>query len=141
MGYSTKKFLITVLGILAFIPLIWLMPGVNDSLPNQVGTVMGVGQLAIFCAAAGSFKPWQFGSFLCGLILILLGVGFYVVMGNFEESAKAAEHAGRFSVKDVKFWTEGVPLWQYTVPVFSIGIGINIISSFISSTPPAQSDD
>lgn len=138
MNYGSQKFLTIIVGTLLLIPLIFMMPGVNDSLPNRVGVIMGIGQLAIFCAAASTFKPWELGTFLCGMVLILAGIAFYVLVGGFDETARLAHAAGRLSAKEVRFWTDGIELWKYTVPVISMCIGINIVSSFISATPPDE---
>lgn len=138
MSHSIRKFLAIFFGTLLLIPLILMMPGVNDSLPNRLGVIMGIGQLAIFCAAASNYKPWELGAFLCGMPLILAGIGFYVLIGGFGENAKLAHAAGRLTEKGVVFWTEGIELWKYTVPVISMCIGINIVSSFISASPPDE---
>lgn len=97
---------------------------------------MGIGPLAIFAGAASSFKSWQMPAFFCGLALIMLGIGFFVLQGGFGSLAKVAETTRHFSQEEVKFWTYGMELWIYTVPVISIGLGVNVISAYISSEPP-----
>lgn len=133
---SNRKFLAVFFGTLILIPLLFVLPGVYDSMPNRLGVLFGIAPLAIFASVACSFKAWEIPSFFCGLILILFGIGFFVLQGGFGSAAKVAEATGRFSKTDVKFWTDGIELWVYTIPAISIGIGINVISAFISSERP-----
>ncbi|MET3115839.1 hypothetical protein AAKU64_000042 [Undibacterium sp. GrIS 1.8] len=137
MEHSSKKFWIVTLGTLALIPLILMMPGVYDSMPTRVGIMMGIGPLALLAGGASSVSSWQKSSFFCGLALIMLGIGFFALQGGFATIAKIAETNGRFSKEDVKFWSEGIELWIYSVPVISIGIGINVVSAYISSERPS----
>jgi len=136
MDHNNRKTLVVALGTLILIPVILLLPGVYDSMPNRLGVIMGIGPLAIVAAVASSYRSWQAPTFFCGLTMIMLGIGFFVLQGGFGSLAKVAETTHRFSKEDVRFWTQGIELWIYTIPAISIGLGVNVVSAYISSEPP-----
>lgn len=137
MDTSFRKQLVVLLGTLAIL-LLLLLPNVRATFANRYGMTMGVIPLAILLSFAASHKPWQTSSFICGVAMIMLGIGFFTLMGQLPVIAKLAEQAGRISKDTVKDWTEGVDLWIYSLPVVSMAIGVNLISSYISSEPPTS---
>lgn len=136
MDHSNRKSLTVLFGTLS-ISLVLIFPGVPASFPNIIGVIMGLVPLALFAALASSCKPWQMSSFFCGLALVMLGIGFFVLLGELGSIAKMAEIAKRFSKEDVNYWTGGMDLWIYSFPVISMTLGVNVISTYISSEPPA----
>ncbi|MBA5685727.1 hypothetical protein [Rugamonas apoptosis] len=105
-------------------------------MPNRIGVGMGIFQLAILGSLASNYKSWQVGSFCCGLLLILLGVAFFALDGTLQALASTAPSVGHVSNRQMKFWTEGASIWVNIFPAISIAIGVNLVSSFISSEAP-----
>jgi hypothetical protein len=138
MGHSNRKFLVVLIGTLLLIPFILMLPGVEDSMPNRIGLIMGIIPLAIFAGGASAYKPWQAPAFFCGIALIFLGIGLFVLQGATVDLAEAAQAKGRFSAGDFRFWTTGAALWVYSVPVISMALGVNVISAYISAEAPAE---
>lgn len=140
IDYSTKRIVAIIAATILLIIFPFYIPGITDSLPNRVGVISGIGSIGMGCAFASNYKPWQLGTFISGLFLLLVGIGFYITMVSFSEAATAARNAGKFTADDVIFWTYGIDLWKYTIPVIGIAMGVNIISSFINATPPSKND-
>lgn len=138
MDHSTRKFFVVLIGTLLLIPLILMLPGVEDSMPNRIGVGMGIIPLAIFAGAASSYKPWQAPAFFCGIALIFLGIGLFVLQGTSVDMAKVAQAKGTLSAEEFRFWTIGAGLWVYSVPVISMALGVNVISAYISAEAPAE---
>ncbi|MFL6676187.1 MAG: hypothetical protein ACJ8LG_23195 [Massilia sp.] len=133
-----RKPILVLLGAALLSAMIVISPGYTDSMPNRLGLGMGCLPLAIFCASATTYKPWEFGTFFCGIILVIVGIGCFIVEDAFGEFARAGQAARKFSKSDVHFWTYGIEMWKFVLPAISMGIGLNLISTFISSERPVE---
>jgi predicted small integral membrane protein len=138
MFLDWKKPLTVLLGVVLLSTLVVFAPDGADSVPNRFGLIMGCIPVAMFATAAATYKPWEFGAFFCGVMLIGVAIGCYVLQDALGELAAVAAAAKKFSQADTHFWTYGSNLWKFAFPTIGLGIGINIISSFISSSPPVD---
>lgn len=138
---DNMKFFLVLLSVLALIPLLFLVPGVYNTLPNRYGVILGIGPMAIFMASAVTCKPSEFMFFVSGLLLITLGVMFFATGEAIVSMAKAAYEAKRLNDTELRFMTDGMSLWLYSLPVISVGVGINLVSSYLSTSHSASRED
>lgn len=122
-----KKFFTVVVGTLLTIPLLWLSPGFVDSMVNRSGLIMGMIPLSILLGYAATCKAADLGMFVSGFLSIILGVAFYVLMDSY--GSIAAQQAADV---DKRFWSDGKNTWIFFFPVLCLGLGINLISAYIT---------
>ena len=101
------KFISVLFSVLALIPLLFLVPGVYDTLPNRYGVILGIAPMAICLAFTVTCKPSDFMFFVSGLLLILLGVMFFATGENLVSMAKVAHEAKQLNDSELKFMTDG----------------------------------
>lgn len=130
---DNKKFFAVLLGTLALIPLLFMMPGVNDTMANRYGVILGIGPMAMFLAYSTTCKPSDLMFFFSALFLITLGIMFFATGDAIVSMAKIAHEAKRLNENELKFMTDGMSLWLYSLPAVSIGIGVNMVSSFLTA--------
>ena len=94
---------------------------------NRNGLIMGIIPLAILLGFAASCKPSSWMTFLSGVLTIILGVGFYLLMDAFGTVANSQQGQQAKS-----FWTLGQHTWMYFFPILCLGLGINLMSAYIT---------
>ena len=87
--------------------MLFLVPGVYDTLPNRYGVILGIAPMAICLAFTVTCKPSDFMFFVSGLLLILLGVMFFATGENLVSMAKVAHEAKQLNDSELKFMTDG----------------------------------
>ncbi len=119
--------------ILCLSLLICMFPGVHNNLSNSYGIIFGMGSLAILLPLPSLFKPWSFLFFLSGMFLIINGILFFATGNLFVDIAQKFFTVKKIDELTLKEMTMGMSLWIYFIPVVSIGVGINIISLYLST--------
>jgi hypothetical protein len=110
-----------------------MFPGVHNNLSNSYGIIFGMGSLAILLPLPSLFKPWSFLFFLSGMFLIINGILFFATGNLFVDIAQKFFTVKKIDELTLKEMTMGMSLWIYFIPVVSIGVGINIISLYLST--------
>ena len=133
---DNKKFLAVLLGTLALIPILFMMPGVNDAMANRYGVILGIVPMAAFLAYSTKCKPSDLMFFFFGLLLIAHGIMFFATGNSIVSMAETAHEAKMLDENKLKFMTDGMSLWLYSLPVVSVSIGVNMVSSFLTAESP-----
>lgn len=123
---------------LALAPLVFLLPGGEGTVSNFLAVLFGLVPMSVVLGLSGIFQSDDFPFFLCGLVLVEIGI-FFFAWGGFVPRLIDAFKLGlskggvdpELLVPASLF--SSVSLWVFVVPTMSIGVGINLISSYLSA--------
>ncbi len=106
-----------------------------DQIPNLIGWLIGLVPMAGFCyfLCINRGENWRLSKLLCGIGLILVGAQLANVFIGLLAHLDSMKVAGE-EVELVRKMAHSSAVWLSVLPVVSVGLGINIISSWLSSS-------
>lgn len=109
-----------------------------DSLPNYFGWILGVlpGLAVLVFIKSNAGEPWSFKNFFAGWLLIGIAIFMVGVLTDWGPLFELLKNNGKISEEVHEKVKSSSAIWLAVFPATFGGIGVNVISDWLSAKRP-----